>query len=58
MAAEVMTMERLQRPVEWKVTTLSKEEWLVMAPSFAQAVALVQELAGEKVAFCQRTGDW
>ena len=58
MAAKALTMEQFQRPVEWKVTTLSREEWLVMAPSFAQAVALVQELAGEKAAFCQRVSDW
>lgn len=58
MGAKTLTMEQFARPIEWKVTTISLEQWLVVAPSFAQAVALVQELAGEKAAFCQRVSDW
>ena len=50
--------EQFDRPLEWKVTTISLQQWLVVAPSFAQAVASVEELAGEKVAFCQRVSDW
>jgi hypothetical protein len=48
--------EQFARPLEWKVTTISLQQWLVVAPSFAQAVASVEELAGEKVAFLSASG--
>jgi hypothetical protein len=58
MGAEALTMEQFRQPVEWKVTTTSGGQWLIMASSFTQAVVLVKELATEKVAFCQRVSDW